>query len=134
MDQLEKKVEGAKKREGRRRDRRKVWEEVNGEVAVEVNGWLVRRGRGGKEKGIGKVAIGMGDGQVGEEELWEDEDEDGNNDGDEEMKVVDGAELPPEGAAGGAIESPAPAVIAGEKLVVVNHTANLDSEDIDEIT
>jgi hypothetical protein len=32
MDQMEKKVEGSKQREGRRRERRKVWEEVNSRV------------------------------------------------------------------------------------------------------
>ena len=117
MDQLEKKFESAKEREGKRRERRKVWEEVNG--GADVNG-VGKRGQGKVGGGEGE---GEGDGEG--EGQWEDV-EDMSGDGDEEMQGVD--------AAVAAIEPTEPVQVAGQKLEVVDHTASLNDADIDEIT
>jgi hypothetical protein len=118
MDQMQKKVEWAKEREGKRRERRKVWEEVNSGV------------NGVRKKGEGNVG-----GMVGGED-WEDV-EDGNGDGDKEMEGVDGTEAPAEGAVG-AVKSTAPAELGpgeGKKLLAVDHTVTLNGIEFeDEIT
>jgi hypothetical protein len=86
MDQLQKKVEGAWQREGRRRERRKMWEEVNGGVD------------GAAKRATRKFgAIGLaGEGQ------WEEDVEkaSGDRDGDREMGGLDGVEAPVEGVVG----------------------------------
>jgi hypothetical protein len=118
MDQMEKKVEGAKQREGRRRERRKVWEEVNSGV-----------------NGVGKTAKGKVGGSVEEEERvgerqWEDVDSE-FEDGDKEMKSLDGAEVRDEDAVmpGGPTEPPKPVVVAANKLVVTYHLNGIEFDD-----
>jgi hypothetical protein len=100
MDQMEKKVEGAKQREGRRRERRKVWEEVNSGV-----------------NGVGKTAKRKVGGSVGQEEgegerQWEDVDGE-VEDGDKEMESFDGTEVPDKDAImlGKPTEPPKPVVV-----------------------
>jgi hypothetical protein len=118
MDQMEKKVEGAKQREGRRRERRKVWEEVNSGV-----------------NGVGKTAQGKVGGSVGEEEKggeWQWEDVDGEvEDGDKEMEIFDGAEVPDEDAVmpEEPTEPPKPVVVAVNKVVIMDHLNGIEFDD-----
>jgi uncharacterized protein YcnI len=118
MDQMEKKVEGAKQREGKRRERRKVWEEVNSGV-----------------NGVGKMAKGKVGGSVGEEvgegeRQWEDIDDE-VEDGNKEMESSDGA-VPDEDAAmlGELNEPPKPVVVvAVNKLVATDHLNDIEFDD-----
>jgi Alb1 len=116
MDQLEKKVKEAREREGKRRERRKVWDEVNSGVTEIV-------GRRGKEKFGGNPA-----------EEWEDV----GGDGDEEM--VGAAEALAEAVVGptestAPVEPAEPVVLEAETLVVVDHTTSLNGVEFeDEIT
>jgi hypothetical protein len=125
MDQMEKKVEEAREREGKRRERRKVWDEVNSGA------------NGAMKRGSGKGIFG---GSVGDAE-WEDV-EDANGDGDKKMEGVDGHEVPAEGAFEG-IESTSPAepaepvVVEGQEVGGLDQTTNLNGievEEEDEIT
>ena len=118
MDQMEKKVEGAKQREGKRRERRKVWEEVNSGV-----------------NGVGKIAKGMIGGSVGEEERegerqWEDVDGE-VEDGDKEMESLGGAEVPDEDAVmpGEPTDPPKPVVVAVNGLVAMDHSNSIEFDD-----
>jgi len=118
MDQMEKKVEGAKQREGRRRERRKVWEEVNSRV-----------------NGVGKTAKRKVGGSVGEEERegerqWEDVDGE-VEDGDKEMEGFDGAEVPDEDAVmpGELTEPPKQVVVTVNKLVATVHLNGIEFDD-----
>jgi len=118
MDQMEKKVEGSKQREGRRRERRKVWEEVNSRV-----------------NGVGKTAKRKVGGSVGEgeregERQWEDVD-DKVEDGDKEMERFDGAEVPDEDAVmpGEPTEPPKQVVVTVNKLVATDHLNGIEFDD-----
>jgi hypothetical protein len=118
MDQMEKKVEEAKQREGRRRERRKVWEEVNSGV-----------------NGVGQTAKGKVGRSVGEEvregeRLWEDVDGE-VEDGDKEVESFDGAEVPDEDAAmlEEPTELPKPVVVAVNKLVATVHLNDIEFDD-----
>jgi hypothetical protein len=132
MDQLQKRVEGARQREGRQRERRKVWEEVNNGVdgAFKRATW--------KFSAIEMVGDGEGEGD-GQWEEEEEEEQDADQNGDREMGGVDGAEASADGAVG-ATESTVPAepVVAGgrgENLVVVDHATGLNGVEFeDEIT
>lgn len=108
MDQMEKKVEGAKQREGRRRERRKVWEEVNS--GVNGVGKTAKRKVGGKEEREG-------------ERQWEDVDGE-VEDRDKEMESFDGAEVPDEEAV-----PPKPVVVAVNKLVATDHLNGIEFDD-----
>jgi hypothetical protein len=108
MDQMEKKVEGARQREGRRRERRKVWEEVNSGV-----------------NGVGKIAKGKIGRSVGEEERegerqWEDV-EGEVEDGDKEMESLGGAEVPDED-----VGEP---VVAVNRLMATDHSNGIEFDD-----
>ena len=116
MDQMEKKVEGAKQREGRRRERRKVWEEVNSGV-----------------NGLGKTAKGKISGSVEEEEgerQWEDVDGE-VEDGDKEMESLDGAEVPDTDTVmpGEPVELPKPVVVAVNGPVATDHSNGIEFDD-----
>jgi hypothetical protein len=118
MDQMEKKVEGAKQREGRRRERRKVWEEVN---------------RGAN--GVGRTVNGKMGGSVGEEEgegerQWEDVDGE-VEDGDKEMEILDDAEVPDVDAVmpGVSTEPPQPVVVVVNGLVATDHSNGIEFDD-----
>jgi hypothetical protein len=115
MDQMEKKVEEAKQREGKRRERRKVWEEVNSGV-----------------DGVGKIAKGKIGGSVGEEERegerqWEDVDGE-VEDGDKEMESLGGAEVPDEDAVMPG-EPTDPVVVAVNGLVAMDHSNCIEFDD-----
>jgi uncharacterized protein YcnI len=118
MDQMEKKVEGARQREGRRRERRKVWEEVNSGV-----------------NGVGKTAKGKIGWSVGEEERegerqWEDVDGE-VEDGDKEMESLGGVEVPDEDAImpGEPTEPPKPVVVAVNGLMGPDHSNGIEFDD-----
>lgn len=108
MDQMAKKVEVVQSREAKRRRRRAMWDEVNGVAKEEER-------KAPKFEVLADEVVGQG----GDE--WEDEPND--NDGDAEMKVVDGVAVP--------------VTAAGSKLVVVDRTASAntsDNDDLDGIT
>ena len=86
MDRLQKKVEGASQKEGRRRERRKMWDEVNGGIGVAAK-------RAARKFGVVGLA---GEGQ------WEGDVEEasGDRDGDREMGGLDGVEAPVEDVVG----------------------------------
>ena len=118
MDQMEKKVEEAKQRDGRRRERRKVWEEVNSGV-----------------NGVGKTAKRKVGGSVGEKERegerqWEDVDGE-VEDGDKEMESFDDAEVPDEDAVmpEEPTEPPTQVVVAVNKLVATGHLNGIEFDD-----
>jgi hypothetical protein len=115
MDQMEKKLEESRQREGRRRERRKVWEEVNSGV-----------------NGVGKTAKGKIGKSVGEEERegelqWEDVDGE-VEDGDKEMESLGGAEVPDEDA-GEPTEMPKPVVVAVNGLMATDHSNGIEFDD-----
>ena len=122
MDRFERKVEEARGREGRRRERRRGWEEVNGEAESGIAVTAV--GKKGKTKGEGLVGGGQG-------EDWED------MYGDEAMQGADDIDVPIEGAVTAA-ESTESVVGAEEKAVDVKHNENLSGEvvedEVDKIT
>lgn len=125
MDQLQKRVEGARQREGRRRERRKVWEEINSGIDG-----AVKRATG-KFGVIGMVGDGDGEG----EGQWEDdvEEVDEDRDGDREMGGVHGAVGATESTV--SVELVVAAGGGGENLVVVDHATNLNGVEFeDEIT
>jgi hypothetical protein len=118
MDQMEKKVEGARQREGRRRERRKVWEEVNSGV-----------------NGVGKTAKGKIGRSVGEEEIegerqWEDVDGE-VEDGDKEMESLGGAEVPDEDAImpEEPTEPSKPVVVAVNGLMAPDYSNGIEFDD-----
>ena len=119
MDRFERKVEEARGREGRRRERRRGWEEVNGEVE---NGIAVPV--------VGKKAKTKGDGLVGGGESgdWEDVN------GDEAMDGVDDIDVPVVGGTVMAAESTEPVPGDGEKLGVVDvkHNGSLNGEGVED--
>ena len=104
MDQLAKKVDSVQSREKKRRERRAIWEEVNDASKEE------RR----------KTPKLPAHPTESDEEEWEDEPQ--VYQGDTEMKVVDGVQVP---------------ATAGSKLVVVDRTNSTnasDAEDLEGIT
>ena len=101
MDRLEKKFAGSQSKVKKRKDRAALWDEIN-EASKE------------EKRKTTKWSVLNDDQEVNGE--WEDEREDG----DAEMKTVDGVELP--------------ASAAAMKLVVVDRTASAAGSDIDEIT
>lgn len=103
MDQLERKKVDSQDKMKKVRSRRAVWDEINGEAKEE------RR----KAPKFLELVEGNDDQENGE---WEDVDEQG----DQEMKVVDGVELPGNAAV--------------NKLVVVDRTASNAGSDLDDIT
>jgi hypothetical protein len=116
MDQMEKKVEEAKQREGRRRERRKVWEEVNSGV-----------------NGVGKTAKRKVGGSVEQEERegerqWEDVDGE-VEDRDKEMESFDGAEVPAEEAVVMPGEPTEPPKQVVNKLVATDHLNGIEFDD-----
>ena len=107
MNQMVKKVEGSQSRTKKMRDRRALWDEVN-EASKE------------EKRKAPRVQV-LADEMNGSEDDWEDEPQ--AFEGDTEMKVIDGVQVP--------------ASAAGSKLVIVdrNLSANpSDAEDFDGIT
>lgn len=102
MDQLEKKKIGSQTKLKKRRERKALWDEVN-EASNEE-----------KRKAPKFSVLEDTQGLDGE---WEDENE---VEGDTEMKVIDGVEVP--------------ASAAAQTLTVVDRTASLAGSDVDEIT
>lgn len=104
MDRLAKKVDTVQSREKRRRDRRAIWEEVNDASKEE-------------KRKTPRLPIGLTE---SDNEEWEDEPQ--PYEGDTEMKVVDGVQVP---------------ATAGSKLLVVDRTTSTnasDAEDLEGIT
>ena len=104
MDQLAKKVDSVQSRERRRKDRRAIWEEVNDASKEE-------------KRKTPKLPVGPIE---SDDEEWEDEPQ--AYEGDTEMKVVDGVQVP---------------ATAGSKLIVVDRTTSTnasDAEDFEGIT
>lgn len=105
MDQLEQKKVGTQNKMNKVRGRRAIWDEINGDAKEEQR-------KAPKYMAFVEGAVS----EDAENQEWEDVDEHG----DEQMKTVDGAELP---------------VIAGvSKLVVVDRTASNAGSDLDDIT
>lgn len=103
MDQLEQKKVDSQKKMKKVRGRRAIWDEINGEAKEE-------------QRKAPKLFASTEGNADGENEEWEDVDEQG----DQEMKTVDGVKLP--------------ATAAVTKLVVVDRTASNAGSDLDDIT
>lgn len=103
MDKLERRKVDSQQKMKKVRGRRAVWDEINGEAKEE------------QRKAPKFMALVEGN-EDAENEDWEDVDEQG----DQEMKSVDGVKLP--------------ASAAVSKLVVVDRTASNAGSDLDEIS
>ncbi len=104
MDRLAKKVDSVQSREKKRRERRAIWEDVNDASKEE-------------KRKTPKLLVGPTE---SDREEWEDEPR--AYEGDTEMKVMDGVQVP---------------ATAGSKLVVVDRTTSTnasDTEDLERIT
>lgn len=103
MDRLERKKVSSQDKLKKVRSRRAIWDEINGEAK--------------EERRKAPKFLELVDGNEDQEnEEWEDVDEQG----DKEMKIVDGVELPGNAAV--------------SKLVVVDRTASNAGSDLDDIT
>ncbi|ETN45011.1 uncharacterized protein HMPREF1541_09887 [Cyphellophora europaea CBS 101466] len=103
MDQLEKKKSESQVKMKKVRGRRAIWDEINGEAEEE-------------KRKTPKLFSARGDDAEAEDQQWEDVDEQG----DQEMKLVDGVQVP----------ANAPV----NKLVVVDRTASNAGSDLDDIS
>ncbi|RMZ84845.1 hypothetical protein DV737_g1002, partial [Chaetothyriales sp. CBS 132003] len=90
MDQLEKKVEGARSKVKKRRDRRALWEEVNAASVEE------RRKTPKLAFGVLESIEGGGDGDDGDDDGDGAAEARGGDDGDLEMKTADEVQAPEE--------------------------------------
>ena len=100
MDQLAKKVDSVHSREKRRKDRRAIWEEVNDASKED-------------KRKTPKLPVGPIE---SDDEEWEDEPQ--AYEGDTEMKVVDGVQIP---------------ATAGSKLVVADRTTSTNASDAEDL-